>query len=140
VLIGYTLSFEYLVDPISGDRYPGLTVRISLPGSSDSGVDLDVHLDSGADRSLLNGEIIVPALELDLLSGPVRRYEPIAGALLEARIHKISIFHPDLGLFLFDVGISTASLRRNILGRDFFNLVQIGFREHHQTIFVTPEP
>jgi hypothetical protein len=101
---------------------------------------LNVHFDSGASRSLLNGEIVVPALGLDLFSGPTQRYNPVTGSGLEGRLHKVEIFHPDLGSFVLDVGISTVPIRRNILGRDFFDLVQIGFREHHQTLFITPEP
>ncbi|HXR35536.1 MAG TPA: hypothetical protein VN754_06285 [Candidatus Binataceae bacterium] len=133
-------SFSYLFDPVTQDYFPGLIVRVLKPGSPDSGVDLNVHFDSGASRSLLNGEIVVPALGLDLFSGPTQRYNPVTGSGLEGRLHKVEIFHPDLGSFVLDVGISTVPIRRNILGRDFFDLVQIGFREHHQTLFITPEP
>jgi len=140
VLTDYNHSFEYLLDPLTENSFPGLTVRILKPGSLDAGVDLDVHFDSGASRSLLNGEIVVPALGLDLFSGPPQRYESVSGAGLEGRIHKVEIFHPDLGSFPIDVGISTASIRWNILGRDFFNLVQIGFRERFQTLHIRTEP
>ena len=39
-----------------------------------------------------------------------------------------------------DIGFSTVPLRRNLLGRDFFNLVQIGFRERQQVFYVRGEP
>lgn len=115
-------------------------MRIERPGSPDVGVDLDVHFDSGASRSLLNGDVIVPALGLDVFSGPMQRYESVAGGLIEARIHALEIFHPQLGSFRLEAGISTVSIRRNIFGRDFFNLIQIGFQERHQTFLIRTEP
>jgi hypothetical protein len=38
------------------------------------------------------------------------------------------------------VGFSSGEIHRNLLGRDFFNLAQIGFRERHLTFFITPSP
>jgi hypothetical protein len=91
-------------------------------------------------RSLLNGEIVVPALGLELFSGPTQRYNPVTGSGLAGRLHKVEIFYPDLDSFVLDVGISTVPIRRNILGRDFFNLIQIGFRERHKMLLITVEP
>jgi hypothetical protein len=140
VFIEYKNSFQYLLDPITQDYFPGLTVRILKPGSAHTGIDLDVHFDSGASRSLLNGEIIVPALELDLFSGPVQRYLPVSGVGLEGRIHKVEIFHPDLGSFSLDL-VSARFRYAGIFSEGiFFNLIQIGFRERHQTLHIRSEP
>ena len=46
----------------------------------------------------------------------------------------------DVGSFDFELGFSSTDIHRNLLGRDFFNLAQIGFREHHLTFYVTPAP
>jgi hypothetical protein len=48
--------------------------------------------------------------------------------------------HPDLGSFTLEVGFSSTDIHRNLLGRDFFNLAQIGFRERFLTLYVTPAP
>jgi len=31
-------------------------------------------------------------------------------------------------------------ISRNLIGRDFFNLVQVGFREKYLTFYLTPTP
>jgi hypothetical protein len=31
-------------------------------------------------------------------------------------------------------------IQRNLLGRDFFDLVQVGFRENHSEFYVEPSP
>ena len=50
------------------------------------------------------------------------------------------LFHGDLGEFELEIGFSESPIRRNILGRDFFNLLQIGFRERYLVFYVTPTP
>jgi hypothetical protein len=49
-----------------------MTLRIQRVGSPEIGVD--AHFDTGASRSLLNGDIVVPALGLDVFSEPIQRY------------------------------------------------------------------
>jgi len=39
-----------------------------------------------------------------------------------------------------EVGFSSVTIKHNLLGRDFFSLLQIGFRERRQTIYVSLEP
>jgi len=59
---------------------------------------------------------------------------------MEGIIHPVRLSHPDLSDFDLEVGFSTVPLRRNLLGRDFFSMVQIGFRERHQVFYVKAEP
>lgn len=63
-----------------------------------------------------------------------------AGFSIDTIVHPIRLSHPDLGDFNLEIGFSTVPLRRNLLGRDFFNLVQIGFRERQQVFYVKTEP
>jgi hypothetical protein len=136
----YSYAIPYLYDAGSGKRYPGLQVRISVPLGGNSAVDLNAHLDSGAEFSVFNGEILVPGLGLDLLLGKAIRCESALGVSIEARMHPILISHSVLGEFTLPVAVTTVNIRRNLLGRDFFNLIQAGFREWHETPFVTPLP
>jgi hypothetical protein len=104
----------------------------------ESAVDLDAYLDSGAERSLLDGGIIVPALGMDLMAGERLTYGLVTGDRFEARIHRVRLSHPAFGSVDLEAGISTAAITRNILGRDFFDHMQIGFREHELKFFLTP--
>ncbi len=65
---------------------------------------------------------------------------PAAGFAISARIHRLKLSHPQLGSFTLDAAISTVPIHRNLLGRDFFQHIQLGFREFHQTFLVTSAP
>ncbi len=136
--VAYRHRFEYGYDD-SGLRLPLLKFRLSNVDDPALIVDVEVALDSGAERSLLDGRIGV-ALGLDLLQGRQLTFETMGGSLLSATLHPVQLSHPKLGTFELEIAFSTGEVRRNLLGRDFFDLVQVGFREHFQTFFVTPSP
>lgn len=122
-----------------GRRFPGLPIQVQNPNAPDRLIEIPAFLDSGAEYSLFNGWI-ADSIGLDLYAGPERRYAPTRGDSLEARIHRVNLVHPELGTFDLNIGFSTDEIRRNLLGRDFFNLIQIGFRERHLVFYVTPTP
>ena len=136
--VSYSRRFNYLYD-LQNQRFPGLPLRISSPNHPEQELDIDAGLDSGAQRSLFNGEI-GRVLGLDLFSGREVAYVSTTGVSVIARMHPVSLSHPALGRFRLEVGFSTTHIRRNLLGRDLFNLIQIGFRERHLTFYVTPTP
>ena len=142
ITVSYEYRFEYAHDP-DGSRFPRLEVRVSSPQTNgkrrDAPIDVWAYLDSGAERSLFNGWIGA-ALGIDILDGPSIVYETGSGAPLSATLHPIRLFHPDLGELDLEAGLSTSEIPRNLLGRDFFDLVQIGFREHHLAFYLTPSP
>ena len=138
VIVEYEQAFAYTHDE-TGTRRARLTLRLSNPNDPGRAIDVDAFLDSGAERSLLNGWI-GRQIGIDILDGPRLRYEPTAGNAFEAALHPVRIEHPDLGAWTLTIGFSLSPIRRCLLGRDFFNLVQIGFREHHLTFFVSPRP
>jgi hypothetical protein len=80
--------------------------------------------------------VIVAQLGIDLMSGPELDLSPAWGFRFAARIHKLDLIHPDLGRFALDAAISTVPIRRNLLGRDFFRHLQIGFREFHHAFLI----
>jgi hypothetical protein len=138
VHVTYSNEFNYL-RTARRHLFPGLTIRVQKAHGPDNTVEIEAHLDSGAEYSLFDGEI-AGAIGLDLLSGGRRRYAATHGEALEARIHQVTLVHPELGSSSLPVGFSTVKIRRNLLGRDFFNLIQIGFRERQLSFYVTPTP
>jgi len=98
------------------------------------------HLDTGADLSLFDGALVVPTLGIELMAGREIRLSSAGAFVFSARIHRLELSHPDLGRFTLDAAISTVPIRRNLLGRDFFQHIQIGFREFHHTFLITPAP
>jgi len=136
--VTYDYQFEYAHDP-DGQRYPRLSCQLASATEPELSIDVDAHLDSGARRSLFSGRIGA-SLGIEILRGPEVTFQATTGGILVARLHPVVLTHPDLGSFEFEVGFSSTDIHRNLLGRDFFDLAQIGFREHHQAFFVTPSP
>lgn len=136
--VSYQFEFLYSYDT-TGKVFPRLEFQVSDPGNPGETIDIQTYLDCGAERSLLNGWIGA-ALGIDVLGGKPVTYQTGAGTLLSAALHTVRLLHPDLGEFDLEVGFSAGEVPRNLLGRDFFDLAQIGFREHHLAFFVTPSP
>ncbi len=134
--VSYSHRFEYSYDE-DGGRSPLLSLRVSNPENPSLMADIDVAIDSGAERSLFDGQVGA-LLGLDVLRGPQLSFETMAGSYFPATLHRVQLSHADLGTFQLEIAFSTSEIRRNLLGRDFFDLIQIGFREHHLTFFVTP--
>ena len=135
--VSYRVSFDYLRDPETGDPFPGLWVAVGNL-DTDSRLEVQCHLDSGAEISLFDGEI-ARGIGLDLQNGPSQMYSTNSGAKLAARLHRIRLGHDELGEHQLRVGFSEQRLARNLLGRDFFSLFQIGFQERRSTLFFSPE-
>ena len=138
--VTYTHSFNYLVDEFSGKSLPGLRLSLTLHGTDFPKADIRAYLDTGAEFSLFDGALLVSTLGMDLMAGPETGLSAASGVALAARIHRLELFHPDLGRFALDAAISTVPIRRNLLGRDFFRHLQMGFREFHHTFLINAAP
>lgn len=138
IAVTYDHVFNYLYG-VDNRQFPGLIIRVENPHDSERAIEVDAHLDSGAERSLFNGWI-ANTIGLELLSGPELKYKATNDTTVEGRVHRVILSHPLLGHFPIEVGFSTGPIRRNLLGRDFFVLIQIGFREWHSTFYVTASP
>jgi len=139
VTVEYDHEIPYAHDP-NGRQYPRLTLRLMNPADAERAVDLDAYLDSGAERSLFDGSFALLLGIDDLFAGHQIAFQSTAGLALEARLHPVRLSHPALGFFDLEVGFSTAPIRRNLLGRDFFSRVQIGFRESRLALYISPQP
>lgn len=136
VTVDYQHQFNYR--EFSTGRVPVLPLSVSLPGGQNS-IDVDAHLDSGAERSLFNG-FIISALGVVLQNDNRKPYTSTGGDTITGYMHHVRLLLPEVGSFDLEVGFSDRQIRRNLLGRDFFNLVQIGFREHRLQYFLNPSP
>jgi hypothetical protein len=118
---------------------PILLVTLALPALPDLGIDVEAYLDSGATHSLFDGELAV-ALGLGLVSGPPRHYYATTGDGVQAHRHSILLRHAPIPPFTLEIGFSTSPIARNLLGRDLFNLLQVGFRERRSEFYIEPLP
>jgi len=137
ITVSYEHYFEYAYDK-NGKRFPRLGFRLSHLAHPEKAMDVDAYVDNGSERSLFNGWIGA-ALGIDILDGSRVMYESAAGSSLIATIHPVRLVHEELGTFELEVGFSTSEISRNLLGRDFFDFAQIGFREHHLCFFISRE-
>jgi hypothetical protein len=134
----HVLPYQFPEDG-EGESFPGLWVEIEPLGSTGESIRVQAHMDTGAEYSVFSG-FIAQSIELDLLAGELISLVPTAGQDLPARLHLVRISHDVLGSFELKIAFSLGVIRRNLLGRDFLNLIQIGFRERQSQMYITPLP
>ena len=120
-------------------------IEIRHPSDPSIAVEQDAFLDSGASRSIFRGEIPV-MLGLNLLDGEPWSFETNIGETIPARVHTVQLVLPATEdqpapmPMILDMAFALGNVRRNLLGRDFFDLVHIGFRERRLEFFLLPAP
>jgi hypothetical protein len=134
ISVTYQFRFPYLRQ-LDGSLVPGLVIQLRNPITGAKTVETNAELDSGAEYSLFDGQLAID-IGLDIFKGKPFVFELANGIPLDARILAVVISHAELGRFNFEARFSTGPLRRNILGRDFFDLLQIGFDEHQSEIYL----
>jgi hypothetical protein len=137
VRVDYQHSFNYRQLPAGS--FPIVQVRISRQDDREIAIDTDAYLDSGAAGSLFDGRLLT-ALEIDVVNQRAVPYSPTFGGSITGYLHDVRLSIPDVWDFNLAIGFSETEIRRNLLGRDFFNLVQIGFREHQLQYFLNTFP
>jgi len=137
VSISFEHELDYLRDSLTGNPFPGLWIVVrNVAGNRE--IEVQAHVDSGTERSLLDGQI-ARALGLDLSTGNIQLFRSATGAELVSRLHRVVLAHDSLGVNELMIAFSETRLTRNLLGRDFFNLFQIGFRERRSKILIAAE-
>lgn len=135
--VSYGISLDYLRDPEAGNPFPGLWIAVAHPDRTRE-LEVQCHLDSGAELSLFDGES-ARAIGLELQRGVPQIFSSSSGAKLLPRLHTVRLIHADLGERELRIGFSEQRLARNLLGRDFFNLIRIGFRERQSVLLFEAE-
>jgi hypothetical protein len=100
---------------------------------------MDAHLDSGTSQSLFNGLFLV-GLGIEVVNANRKIYSTTDGHTITAYLHDVRLRILEIGDFDLTIGFSEIDIKRNLLGRDFFNLIQIGFREHQMQYFLNVTP
>ena len=136
--VSYAHQLPYL-NPEHGPSYPGLLIQLQNPADLDLVVEISAHVDTGAERCVLDGRMAL-AIELDLMAGLPFKLTATSGHGIEARLHNVRILHELLGVFQVEAAFTVGEIRRQLLGRDFLKLIQIGFREQLAEFYVTPTP
>ena len=137
--VEYTHQFAYAHTEKEG-VCPVITVSMCPPELlPDDGIEVDAFLDSGTSTSLFNGSFL-RGFDIDVINDRSKTFTSTAGVPLAAYLHRVKIMLPSLGTFDLDIGFSIDPIRRNLLGRDFFNLVQIGFRENQLQYYLKATP
>ena len=136
--VSYSHQLPYL-NPEHGPSYPGLLIQLQNPADLDQVVEISGHVDTGAERCVFDGRL-AGAIELDLMAGQPFELTATSGHGIEARLHNIRIVHEILGAFQVEAAFTLGEIRRQLLGRDFLQLIQIGFREQLAEFYVTPTP
>jgi hypothetical protein len=135
VSVIYQFRLSYL-RRANGSLFPGLAVELQNPVTGAKTVEVRAELDSGAEYSLFEGELAV-AIGLELFEGEPFAFQLANGGSIDARILPVIVSQEPLGKFGFDARFSTGPLRSNILGRDFFDLLRIGFDEHQSEVYLS---
>jgi hypothetical protein len=132
VTVEYRHQVEYSV--FDGDFFPALLVRVTNPLSA-LAVDVDARVDSGAQMSIFSGDLC-PGLEIDLLTGTKKVFATIGGAETDSRIHRVELAHSLIGTFAMDIAFSINPIFRNLLGRDFFDRLDLGFSQRNRVLYL----
>lgn len=118
---------------------PIFTVQLRNPALPERAMDIDAHLDSGAEISVFAGWV-PGVLGLDILNGRHWRLVGASGWDMEARRLHVTVDFAGARPVPLEPAFALGDLRRNLLGRDFFNLVQLGFRERFLHFYLEPYP
>ncbi len=140
----YLHEIPYTVDERTGRRFPRLLVRLVNPQDEKHAFDTDAFVDTGTEKSVF-GSYCAVAIGLSGSDGSPYSWSTSAGGSFSGRLHPVRLLLHDIGEFDLELGFKEEGgirddLRRNLLGRDFLDQIQIGFREHHQVFFIPPTP
>lgn len=69
-----------------------------------------------------------------------KRYGSTLGDSVTAYLHTVRLSLPDVAEFDLEIAFTDVQIRRNLLGRNFFDLAQIGFRERQLEYYLTFTP
>lgn len=138
LIVAYAERYPYRYETV--DRaYPIFTVMLRNPLDATQAVEADGFLDSGAEISVFGGWV-AQAIGLDPTAGRPWRLESALGAAISARRMEVHVQIPGVGRYPLIPAFVLDEMKRNLLGRDIFNMMQLGFQERHQEFLLGPNP
>jgi hypothetical protein len=135
-VIHFDHDLEYLDTPIG--PAPALMVSLENPQRPGRFHDAMAYLDTGSQRTVFDGDI-AESLGIDILRGEKVKFTfNHLGGSIGAREHRVALAHHlSFGKLDVTVCFSEEPIRRNLLGRDFLRLLQVGFRQYDQMFFLS---
>jgi hypothetical protein len=134
-------NFEYPYRPMGPDglHFPVLQVGLENPNDSERQVDTFVYVDSGSRITVLDGEI-AQDIGINFTEGEEQQLGSIAGGSIQGWLNNINLHLEGFPPVLLRVAFVDPSfkIRRQLLGRDFFYHVQIGFWEYARLLYLSP--
>ena len=134
-VIHFDHDVEYLDTPVG--PAPALMVALANPVRPGRFIDALAYLDTGAQRTVFDGEF-AEGLGIDILRGKKVLMSATHGSSIGTREHHVTLSHPACGTLSLTICFSEEQIHRNLLGRDFLGLLQIGLRHYDQMFFVSP--
>ncbi len=140
ILVSYLYSFPYRPVDEKGSLFPCVPVRLKYGYKE---LDASAILDSGAEESLFDWRHAT-TLGLTINQGNRKDLSGLGGGKITAYLHTVSLMIGD-HTFTYKIGfpdpvLHTQPLRCNLLGRNFFEHVKVGFREKYLEIYLDPTP
>jgi hypothetical protein len=128
ISVSYTHELPY----VYGRGRPRPTLRLeirSIPHPT-LAIETQADLDSGTDSTIFRGDLC-SVIGLELMRGRETTFQTalVNRESLVARVHRVKLVHELLGEFEMEAAFATEPIGRNLLGLDFFNVVQIGFQD-----------
>ena len=133
-VVTYRYAFPYRLIPGEARDFPAIPVRLI---SAHGMIDFLAILDSGSEQSLFDGTLLAP-IGLSLFQGKLISLRSLGGTV-DAYQHAVEI-EVQGHRFPCEICFSSQPIRHNLLGRNFFTHIQLGFRERHLEIYFEPNP
>ncbi len=127
----YTFPYGYLE---RASREPVLPIRLILRGEA---IDLQVLVDTGAERTLLEGVHLRP-VGIDIFRGNEVTFKGFLGSGMVAYEHPARLQVAGIELDM-SIAFSTQPMSRQVLGRDVLEYLILGIREKALELYVSPE-
>lgn len=120
--MAFQFSFRTQYSFSHHDGYPCFLGILAHPHDGTS-IDVLLHVDTGAQRSFLDGSLLA-AIGLEPKEQELT-FQTVSGESLGAQVHECLLGDEIIGLFSLPVCFSVNRLRRNLVGRDFLERVEM---------------
>jgi predicted aspartyl protease len=139
-MISLSFDLEFNYRPLDGSENalnkPAIPVTLIGPNGE---VDTLALVDTGAGGCVFRGEFAQIIGITDIFTGIRKPMYGLGGGNITGYFHRIEI-RINRSEFEVNVGFTTDPISYNILGETFLEHVQLGVREYHQKLYLSPIP
>ena len=139
ISLSFDLEFNYRPLNVTEGATNLPAIPITLVGLDDAQIDTIALVDTGARGCLFKGELARIIGITDILAGREETVRGLGGGSIKGYFHQIAI-RINNSKFSLDAGFTMSDIAYNILGGTFLAHVQLGVREHHEKLYISPIP